>query len=153
MSYSASAPSMIVNDRVLPLHGQSVIPSAQKSDAGASSSFLQNEIRRLEISSYARLSNLSAAADERTLSDSPSDHYVYDRLDVHAVQQESDHGSLMSHSVQVSLEDLEWMLIETDVTAEHITKYIHDQVVEQILLVDSGCPEPSFLTIPDQNEF
>ena len=137
----------------MPLHGQSVIPAAQISHAGTagtSSSFV-DEVGRLEIPSYARSSNLSAAEDERTLSDLP--RAQYDRRDDNAGQQESNLRSLMSHSVQLSLEDLEWMLIEADVTAEHITKFIRDQVVEQILLEDSGCPEPGLLKIPNQNEF
>ena len=150
---SLPAPTPFVSRRGLPLHGQSVIPAAQISHAGTagtSSSFV-DEVGRLEIPSYARSSNLSAAEDERTLSDSP--RAQYDRRAVNAVQQDSHHQRLLSSSVQLSLEDLEWMLIETDVTAEHITKFIRDQFVEQILLVDSRCPEPGLLKIPDQNEF
>ena len=148
---SLPAPTAFVSRRGLPLHGQNVIPAAQILDAGTSSSFLQHQVSRLEIPSCARSSNLSATKDERTLSDSP--RAQYDRRAVNAVQHESNLRSLMSHSVQLSLEDLEWMLIETDVTAEHITKFIRDQFVEQILLVDSRCPEPGLLKIPDQNEF
>ena len=148
---SLPAPTPFVSRRGLPLHGQSAMPAAQILDAGTSSSFLQHQVSRLEIPSCARSSNLSATKDERTLSDSP--RAQYDRRAVNAVQQDSHHQRLLSSSVQLSLEDLEWMLIETDVTAEHITKFIRDQVVEQILLVDSGCPEPSFLKIPYQNEF
>ena len=148
---SLPAPTPFVSRRGLPLHGQSAMPAAQILDAGTSSSFLQHQVRRLEVPSYARSSNLSAAEDEMTLSDSPT--APYDRRDDNAVQQESHHQSLLSSSVQLSLEDLEWMLIETDVTAVHITKFIRDQFVEQILLVDSRCPEPGLLKIPDQNEF
>ena len=148
---SLPAPTPFVSRRGLPLHGQSAMPAAQILDAGTSSSFLQHQVRRLEVPSYARSSNLSAAEDEMTLSDSP--RAQYDMRDDNAVQQDSYHQSLLSSSVQLSLEDLEWMLIETDVTAEHITKFIRDQFVEQILLVDSRCPEPGLLKIPDQNEF
>ena len=140
------APSTFVSRRRLPAQVQNA-NSQQILGAGASLSSSQSADQRPEVTIYPR----SPAGRNRTQSESPRARY--NRLVGNHVQQELNSRSLLSNSQQLSLDDLEWMLLEADVTEDQIDSIVREHFLEHIFLDGSGRPDQDFLKLPDQNDF